>query len=60
MISTIVRNYQSVVEAKINIKGLTVLRGASNAGKSSYIKALYAATHNRFRIGCIRYGEEFY
>lgn len=59
MISTIVRNYQSVVEAKINIKGLTVLRGASNAGKSSYIKALYAATHNRFRIGCIRYGEEF-
>lgn len=59
MISTIVRDFQSVKEAKINIKGLTVLRGASNAGKSSYIKALYAATHNRFRIGCIRYGQEF-
>lgn len=58
-ILTVVKNYQSVKEAKINISGLTVLRGESNAGKSSYLKALYAATHNRFRIGCIRYGEEF-
>ena len=49
MINTIVRNFQSVKEAKINISGLTVLRGESNAGKSSYLKALYAATHNRFR-----------
>lgn len=59
MINVIVRNYQSVEEAKVKIEGITIVRGASNAGKSSFMKALYAGTHNRFRIGCIRYGEEF-
>lgn len=59
MVDIIVRNYQAIKEAKIQVKGITVLRGESNAGKSSFLKALYAATHNRFRIGCIRNGEEF-
>lgn len=55
----IVENYQSVKKVVLKIEGITVLKGVSNAGKSSVAKALYAATHNRFRAGCIRYGEPY-
>lgn len=48
-----VRNYQAAKDVNLLIEGLTVLKGQSNAGKSSVLKALYAATHNRFRRGCV-------
>lgn len=56
---TQVENFKSVRRAKILIKGLTVLTGESNEGKSSYLKALYAATHNRFKGNSVRWDEDF-
>lgn len=53
-----VQNYQSIRDANLVIEGLTVLKGASNQGKSSILKALYAATHNRFRRGAVTWGED--
>lgn len=53
-----VQNYQSVKDVNLTIEGLTVLKGQSNAGKSSILKALYAATHNRFRRGAVSWGED--
>ncbi len=50
MISLRIENYKAVKEAKLQIKGLTVLRGASNQGKSSIIQAIKASMLNRFII----------
>ena len=54
----IIRNFQSIKEAKISVKGFTLLVGESSSGKSACLRAIYAATHNRFKIGQVRYGEE--
>jgi AAA15 family ATPase/GTPase len=53
-----VTNYQSIKDADIVISGLTLLKGASNAGKSSFFKAVQSACTNRFRVGCVTFGEE--
>lgn len=53
-----VENYQSVKEVDLTIQGLTLLKGVSNAGKSSIFKAMQAACNNRFRVGCVTFGEE--
>lgn len=53
-----VRNYQAARDVNLLIEGLTVLKGQSNVGKSSVLKALYAATHNRFRRGCVSWDED--
>ena len=58
MIRLKVNNYQSVRDADLQIKGLTILKGESNSGKSSIFKAFYSATHNRFRTGCVTFGED--
>lgn len=58
MLDVIVKNYQSVVDARIKINGVTIIKGESNEGKSSILKALYAATHNRFKAGIVRYGQD--
>lgn len=47
-----------VKEAKLRIEGLTLLKGVSSAGKSSCIKAVYAALANRFDSDQVRWGEE--
>ena len=54
----IVRNYLAVKEVKLNVKGLTTLTGDSNSGKSSTLKAIDAACHNRFMSGQVRWGED--
>lgn len=54
-----VKDYQAVKKATINIQGLTILRGASNAGKSSFVRAFLAAANNRFKSGVVRHGEDF-
>lgn len=53
-----VTNYQNARDVDLIIDGLTVLTGISNAGKSSVLKAFYSATHNRFRGGCVTWGED--
>jgi len=53
-----VENFKSVKKAKINVEGLTVLKGESNAGKSSFLKAIYQATHNRFKGNTVHWGQE--
>lgn len=58
MLDLIVRDFQAVKEVKLRIKGFTVLKGPSNSGKSSTIKAFYAATHNRFGSNQVRVGED--
>lgn len=58
MFYAIVKNFQSVVEAKIGVSGFTILRGPSSAGKSSIIKAIYAAMFNRFVPSQVRFGAE--
>lgn len=54
----IIRDFQSIEEAKIQVKGFTLLLGESSAGKSACLRALYAATHNRFKMGQVRNGQE--
>lgn len=53
-----VQNYQQARDVNIIIEGLTVLKGDSNAGKSSILKALHSAAHNRFRMGCVTWDED--
>lgn len=56
MIDIVVKDYLAVKEAKIRVTGLTVLRGESYSGKSSFFRALQAAVTNRFSSGCVRWG----
>lgn len=58
MVDIIVRNYQAVEEAKIRVDGITVIRGESNGGKTSFMQALVAGATNRFNSTCIRYGHD--
>nr|DAW10906.1 MAG TPA: Rad50 ABC-ATPase, Mre11, DNA double-strand break [Caudoviricetes sp.] len=53
-----VENYRSIKDAKVTVNGLTILKGESNAGKSSFIKAYFASVTNRFTTGCVRFGEK--
>lgn len=55
----IIRDFQSITEAKIPIKGFTIIVGDSSAGKSACLRAMFAATHNRFKIGQVQHGKEF-
>lgn len=54
----IIRDFQSIKEAKLKVKGFTLVLGESSSGKSACLRAMYAATHNRFRNGQVRYGED--
>lgn len=55
-VKTIVRDYLAVQEAKILIDGLTILKGESFQGKSSFVSALRAAFTNTFATTCVRWG----
>lgn len=57
MFSYIVKDFQSIKEAKIQVDGITVIRGDSNAGKTATLRAITAACTNRFYSGCVRYGQ---
>lgn len=57
-VSVIIKDFQSVEDARFTIDGLTILRGGSNQGKSACLRAIYAATHNRFKANQVRWGTE--
>lgn len=58
MIQFIIRDFQAIEEAKINVEGLTLLVGQSSSGKSACLRAISAAFNNRFRNGQVRHNTE--
>lgn len=52
----VVKDYLAARDVRVRIEGLTVLRGASCAGKSSTFRGVVAACMNRFTSGCVRWG----
>lgn len=58
MLDFIVNDFQSLTDVKIRVEGLTLLVGESSSGKSACLRALYAATNNRFRNGQVQYGKD--
>ena len=58
MVDVKVKDYQSIKDVTLRIEGLTILKGESNAGKSSLFKAIQSAVFNRFRSGCVRFGQD--
>lgn len=53
-----VKNFQSIEEAEIEIKGLTVLTGTNNAGKSALFRAIRGAFTNARGSDFVRIGKD--
>lgn len=53
----LVKDYQVVQKVNILAEGFTAIKGPSSSGKSSTLKALFAALNNRFSSGVVRNGE---
>lgn len=54
-----IKNYQAIKEAELEFdKGLTVIVGSSNNGKSSIIRAIEAAINNKGGSDFINYGSD--
>lgn len=51
----VVRNFLAAKEVKFTIRGFTILKGESSSGKSSSLKALYAACTNTFSPSQVRW-----
>ena len=51
----VVRNFLAAKEVKFSIRGFTILKGESSSGKSSSLKALYAACTNTFSPSQVRW-----
>lgn len=58
MIHVEVDNFQSIKHGEMDIDGFTLVVGETSAGKSATIRAISAATSNRFRAGMVRNGEK--
>jgi len=52
-----VRNFQSIVDAEIEIDGLTVMTGTNNAGKSAFFRAIRGAVTNARGYDFVRNNE---
>lgn len=57
MIKVSISNYTTLKSAQFDINGLTVLRAASNGGKSSTVNAIYAAVTAEYPPSALRWGE---
>lgn len=57
MLQFIIKDFQSIKEAKIEVDGFTLLLGQSNQGKSACLRAFIAAVTNRFKTNQVRSGE---
>lgn len=57
MIKVSISNYTTIKSAHFDINGLTVLRAASNGGKSSTVNAIYAAVTAEYPPSALRWGE---
>jgi DNA repair ATPase RecN len=54
-----IENYQSIKEAEFEVKGLTVISGANNTGKSACARALTGVFSNTRGHSHVRIGEKF-
>lgn len=59
MANFIIKDFQADKMVKLKVKGLTTLRGVSSSGKSSVLKAIQAATTNRFTAQQVRIGQPY-
>ena len=59
MIRLIVKDFQAIDDADVEISGLTVVLGASNSGKSALVRALQSAITNQPPAGYVRRGAKF-
>ena len=55
MISVEVRNFQSIEDVSIQIRGFTALVGRSNIGKSALVRAMKAALTNELGVDFVRH-----
>ena len=53
-----VKDFQIIQDVSLSIKGITLVVGSNNNGKSSLVRALYAAIYNRQGSNFIRDGQE--
>lgn len=53
-----IENFQSIKELDFEIRGLTVITGKSNIGKSSIVRAISSALRNHPVVGLVRKGEK--
>ena len=53
-----VRNYQSIKDTTVDVKGFTVVVGKSNTGKTALLRAVEGAIFNDSVRGRVRYGEK--
>lgn len=58
MLQVIVKDFQSIEEARLKVDGVTLIVGESNQGKSACLRALQAACTNRFKAGQVRHGQD--
>lgn len=58
MLNISVKDFQAVKDVSLQIEGVTILKAPSNGGKSSTMKAIFEATHNRFASNQVRFGED--
>lgn len=56
MIKVLVRNFQSIREASIEIDGFTVVTGSNNSGKSALMRAIRGAFQNTPGTTFVRHG----
>ncbi len=51
-----VRNFQSILHSEVTVRGLTVLVGRSNIGKSALLRAVHASLTNPLGTAFVRHG----
>lgn len=54
-----IQNFQSIEDISLDIKGLTVITGKTNIGKSAIVRAISSAILNNSVIGMVRKGSNF-
>lgn len=54
----LVKGFLAASDVKFTVKGFTIMKGESSSGKSSSLKAIYAACTNTFSRSQIRWGEK--
>ena len=54
-----IRNFQSIEDVELEVRGLTVITGKTNIGKSAIVRSISSAIMNNSVIGMVRKGASF-
>ena len=57
MVTVKVRNFQSIKNSEIEVRGFTAVTGANNSGKTAFCRATRGVFQNTPGTGFIRHGE---